>query len=266
LARTRAPSRKTKPSGDEAGLWDSPRALTMIADCILLIAAAALGYALVITFTRMPVMPLNTVLIKSAPTNVTTAQIEDAARRSITGNFLTTDVEHARAVFGKLPWVRSASVRRAWPGSIEIELEEHEAVARWWVPESTQARMMNTHGELFVAEHDSSLPLFIGPDEHAAHMLQRYAEWSGALSPLTLRIKKIALTRREAWQLFLDDSSRIELGREDDKNPISARLARYVTTQPGVQRDAMQKIIYADLRYNNGYAIRMTGTDLQDRP
>jgi cell division protein FtsQ len=97
LARTRAPSRKTKPSGDEAGLWDSPRALTMIADCILLIAAAALGYALVITFTRMPVMPLNTVLIKSAPTNVTTAQIEDAARRSITGNFLTTDVDVVRA-------------------------------------------------------------------------------------------------------------------------------------------------------------------------
>ena len=116
----------------------------MIADCILLLAAAALGYALVIAFTRMPVMPLNTVLIKSAPTNVTTAQIEDAARRAITGNFLTTDVEHAREVFGKLSWVRSASVRRAWPGSIEIELEEHEAVARWWVPESMQARMMNT--------------------------------------------------------------------------------------------------------------------------
>jgi cell division protein FtsQ len=96
-------------------------------------------------------------------------------------------------------------------------------------------------------------------------MLQRYAEWSGALAAdapdkkdRTDPPRGLATVARRQQP----DRTRAR-GRQ---GPISARLARYVTTQPGVQRDAMQKIIYADLRYNNGYAIRMTGTDLQDRP
>jgi cell division protein FtsQ len=86
------------------------------------------------------------------------------------------------------------------------------------------------------------------------------------LSPLQRHIDKLVLTRREAWQLLLDDGSRLELGREDEKLTIAQRLARYVTTQPAVLRKGEQKIIYADLRYPNGYAIRMNGTENQDRP
>ena len=266
MAKSASPRRKVAQRAEDGGLWDSPRALTMIADSLLLLAGAALAWALVLAFSRLPLLPLRAVTLDQAPAHITTAQIEDAARRAVTGSFLTTDIEHAREVFEQLPWVRNASVRRVWPGFIEVALEEHEAAARWWVPDNTPARMLNTHGELFAADHQNTLPLFIGPDEHAPQMLARFNEWSQTLAPLERRIDKLAMTRREAWQLLLDDGSRIELGREDDKAPISSRLARYVSTQPAVQREGAQKILYADLRYPNGYAIRMTGTELQERP
>lgn len=266
----RTPSRKNAAQrrniGDGGGgLWDSPRALTMIADVILLLAGAALGYALVLVVTRMPVLPLQTITLARPPAHLTTAQIEDAARRAVNGTFLTTDIDRARSVFEELPWVRNASVRRVWPGSIEVDLEEHQAAARWWVADNTPPRMVNAQGELFMAEHDPQLPLFIGPDEHAASMLERLVEWTHALSPLELRIRKLALTRREAWQLVLDDGSRIELGREEEKQPIAARLARYVSTRPELLRQGLQKVIYADLRYPNGYAVRALGTEHQER-
>lgn len=266
MARRAPARRKPGAPADEGGLWDSPRALTMIADCILLLAGAALIYALVLGVTRLPLLPLQAVTLDRAPAHLTSAQIEDAARRAVNGNFLTTDIERAREVFEQLPWVRNASVRRVWPGFIEVELEEHRAAARWWVPDNTPARMVNTQGELFAADHDRTLPLFIGPDEQASTMLQRHLEWSATLSPLQRRIDKMALTRREAWQLLLDDGSRIELGRDDDKTPIAARLTRYVTTQPAVSREGAQKILYADLRYPNGYAIRTGSTATQERP
>ena len=120
-ARNKAAQRR-----DDGGLWDSPRALTMIADVILLLASATIGYALVIMVTRMPVLPLQSVTLTRAPANVSAAQIEDAARRAVTGSFLTTDIERARTVFESLPWVRQATVRRVWPGSLEIDIEEHE--------------------------------------------------------------------------------------------------------------------------------------------
>lgn len=261
MARQTPTRRKPAAQTDEGGLWDSPRALTMIADSILLLAGAALAYALVLAVTRLPLLPLQAITLDHAPAHLTAAQIEDAARRAVNGNFLTTDIERARSVFEQLPWVRNASVRRVWPGFIEVELEEHQAAARWWVPDNTPTRMLNTHGELFTAEHDGALPLFIGPDEHAPTMLQRLVEWSETLSPLQRRIDKMALTRREAWQLLLDDGMRIELGRDDDSTPIVNRLARYVSTQPAVSREGARTIIYADLRYPNGYAIRT-----QERP
>ncbi len=262
------PSKRNKPGrrGDDAGLWHSPRALTMIADSILLLAIVALGYAAVLMLMRMPLLPLQAVSLQRAPAHVSTAQIEDAARRAVTGNFLTTDIKRAKVVFEQLPWVRSASVRRVWPGFIEVELEEHQAVARWGGADNTPSRMVNTHGELFDAEHDASLPLLVGPDEHAGTMLARFAEWTRTLSPLQRHIQKLAMTRREAWQLLLDDGSRIELGREDEKHPLTSRLKRYVTTQPAAQREGASRIFYADLRYPNGYAIRMNGTELQERP
>jgi cell division protein FtsQ len=262
-AKSRKPATQRR---DEGGLWDSPRALTMIADIILLLASAALGYALVLLVTRMPVLPLHSITLTHSPEHVTTAQIEDAARRAVTGSFLTTDIDQARAVFEALPWVRSASVRRVWPGAIEINLEEHVAAARWWVADNAPARMVNTHGELFVAEHEDRLPLFVGPDQYAAAMLARNEEWNRELARLQRHIRKLALTRREAWQLVLDDDSRIELGREDERTPISLRLERYVNTQPEVLRQDPQKVLYADLRYPNGYAIRMNGPLHQDKP
>jgi cell division protein FtsQ len=238
----------------------------MIADIILLLAGAALIYALALAITRLPLFPLQAITLSQAPARLTTAQVEDAARRAVNGNFLTTDIERTREVFEQLPGVRQASVRRVWPGSIEVELEEHQAAARWWVPDNTPSRMLNTHGELFPAEHDRALPLFIGPDEHAPTMLQRFIAWTGTLSPLQRRIDKLTLSRREAWQLLLDDGTRIELGRDDDKAPIAARLARYVSTQPAVSREGAHTIIYADLRYPNGYAIRTRSSATQERP
>lgn len=259
-ARDKSPQRR-----DEGGLWDSPRALTMIADVILLMASAAIGYALVLLFTRMPVLPLQSITLTRAPAHLTSAQIEDAARRAVTGSFLTTDIDRARSVFEGLPWVRQANVRRVWPGSLEVDLEEHEAVARWWTADNTPPRMVNAQGELFPAEHESALPLFVGSDDKAAGMLTRHVEWTGLLAPMDRRIRKLVLTRREAWQVQLDDGTRLELGREDDKHPLTERLARYVNTQADL-RQGGQKVIYADLRYTNGYAVRMSSTENQDKP
>lgn len=266
MARKPAARKASAQRREDGGLWDSPRALTLIADAILLLASVAIGYAAVVFVTRMPVMPLQAVTLTRAPANLSSAQIEDAARRAVNGSFLTTDIERARSVFESLPWVRHATVRRVWPGSLEIDLEEHVPVARWWVPDNAPQRMVNVQGELFFADHQSALPLFAGPDERSATMLARHLEWTDKLAPLHRQIRKLTLTRREAWQLQLDDGARLELGRDDERLPIAERLERYVTTQPEVLKQGGQKVIYADLRYPNGYALRLSSTEHQEKP
>jgi cell division protein FtsQ len=66
----------------------------------------------------------------------------------LTGNFFTVNLDATRAAFERMPWVRSASLRRLWPDGVELSIEEHRAVARW-TPQDGESRLVNRQGEVF---------------------------------------------------------------------------------------------------------------------
>jgi cell division protein FtsQ len=147
------------------GFWDRPPLLNLTADLLLLFAVLTLAYALVTAAVRLPFFPLKQVVVVSALEQVTSIQIEYAAKSSLSGNFFTVDPDSVRSAFEKLPWVRKVSVRRRWPDGLELAIEEHVAAARWQNREN-EARLVNTRGEVFAASlpaENISLPLFGGP-------------------------------------------------------------------------------------------------------
>ena len=94
---------------------------------------------------------------------MTREQIDGVVRNAVSGNFFTVDLEATRKAFVKLPWVRTASVRRIWPQGLEVTLEEHMALARW-----AGGALVNFQGEIFNAASDEPLPEFEGPEEAQA--------------------------------------------------------------------------------------------------
>ena len=76
---------------DQRGLAIGPDRRTALRQGPLLLVAL-----LVLGVTRLSLLPLQAVTLDRAPAHLTTAQIEDAARRAVNGNFLTTDIERAR--------------------------------------------------------------------------------------------------------------------------------------------------------------------------
>jgi cell division protein FtsQ len=251
----RAPARPQ----ERPGLWDRPGVLNLISDVLLLVAAVALGYALVVWFLSRPLFPLREVVVLTPPAQVTTAQLEYAARSAIRGNFFSVDLEAVRAMFEKLPWVRRAEVRRRWPDVLELRLEEHQAVAYWTVSESGDSQLVNRQGEVFVAASNAQLPAFSGPQGSARYLLARYADFSRALAPLGRRLVGLAVSAREAWQLRLDDGMVIVLGRDQEKAPIDARISRFVSAWPQAQEKIGLQVAVADLRYPSGFALTPVG-------
>jgi cell division protein FtsQ len=66
------------------------------------------------------------------------------------------------------------------------------------------------------------------------------------------------LSRREAWQVKLDDGLVIELGRDEAKHPLTERLARFVTYfGPALEKTRLAGVAVADMRYPNGFALRV---------
>lgn len=239
-----------------AGLWDRPALLGAIADVLLVLGSAALAYALVLGILRLPLFPLRELVVVTPIRQVTAAQLAYAARSSLAGNFFTVDLDKVRATFEKLPWVRHAEVRRRWPGTLELEVEEHNAAAYWRVVDAGETRLVSELGEVFVAASNATLPVFSGPEGSALLLLERYREFNRAVAPLGRSLDGLALSPRLAWQIRLDDGMVIELGHDEPKAPVAERLARFVGVYSEAVQRLGQRVAVADLRYPNGFALR----------
>jgi cell division protein FtsQ len=189
--------------------------------------------------------PLTRVELKGALEKTTTVELESALPRAA-GNFFAADLPAIRARLERLPWVRRVAVRRVWPGRLEISIEEHVALARW-----NDDALVNTHGERFPGKTQEPLPLFIGPAGSQAEVARRYASFGAIVAPLGTKIERVTLSPRHAWQLRLANGLHLALGRDADL--AETRLRRFVEVYPGGKSGNE----YVDLRYPNGFAVRV---------
>jgi cell division protein FtsQ len=193
--------------------------------------------------------PVSEVELKGNLKHTTKAEIEAALPRA-SGNLLALDLAELRAGVERLPWVRRVSVRRAWPGRLEVFVEEHVVLARWG-----DDRLVNTHGETFSARSKEALPAFIGPGGSAAEVTRRYRRFAEIVAPLGTSVERIVLTPRHAWQLRLGNGLHLMLGRDADL--AEARLQKFVQAHPATLARSGKKHEYVDLRYPNGFALRV---------
>jgi cell division protein FtsQ len=256
MAKARGNTR-TEP-GSSDGFWDRPVLINLLADLLLLAGGALLAWTGAMALQRLPVFPLKQLVVATPLDQVSRAQIEHTARSALSGNFFTVNLETAQTAFERMPWVRSASLRRRWPDGIELELEEHRVAARW-TPQDGESRLVSTRGEVFLASSSEPLPAFAGPEGSASRVLARYQQFSDGLTTIGRKLVAIHLSAREAWQLKLDDGVLLELGRDQPKHPLAERLNRFTSHYVAVSNSAknrLQTIGVVDMRYPNGFALR----------
>ncbi|WP_284155339.1 cell division protein FtsQ/DivIB [Sulfuricystis multivorans] len=263
-------SKRGKPriaNAEPAGLWHQPALMHLIADVLFALGIVGLGWAALVSLQRLPLFPLREVVLTAAPQHVGVAQLAHAARTSASGNFFTVDLAAVQAGIEALPWVRRAAVRRHWPDGLMVTLEEHEAVAQWRHLNGEKG-LINTFGEVFDAEPPEDapfLPLLSGPPKTAAEILRRLAIFDGQLAPLGRHVTALTLSPRRAWHLELDDGVTIELGRDEERQPLNARLTRFVAHYPDIKAH-FGSIRGADMRYPNGFALIGAGRPVEPLP
>ena len=208
-----------------------------------LLAGALAALIWLLTPERFPFARVEVVgtLKNTAPAHV------EAAISKISGNFFALDLAEVRERVERLPWARRVAVRRVWPATLEVTVEEHVALARWG-----DDALVNTHGERFSAKAVEPLPLFTAPGGSAAEVTRRYRRFTQIVEPLGTGIERVVLTQRHAWQLKLGNGMHIMLGRDADL--AEERLRRFVDAYPSVRKKQHE---YVDLRYPNGFALRV---------
>ncbi len=252
----RRPMAATMPGTLVLSLWDKAQLMLWCANFLYALAAILLIYAVLFLMIHLPLFPLKHVEVKGDLQHVTYQQVSYIVTREFKGNFFTLNLAQVGKGFQKLPWVRNVSLRRQWPDTLEVTLEEHGVLARW-----SSGGLVNTRGELFEAASSSELPVLSGPAGSSREVAEQYGQFKIALAPLKLKPVSVTMSDRHAWQLKLDNGLTLELGRDQP----GARLSKFVRVYDATITRMPHQVVYVDLRYPNGFAVRFLASDTMPR-
>ena len=219
---------------------------------LVLVAVVASSVPLGMRWLADPLrFPLSVVEVRGEFQFLENEQLQAAVAPHATGGFFTVDVDAVRAAAEQLPWVYKVSVRRIWPATLRLLIEEQQPIARWG-----ERGYLNRFGEPFLPEEPvdklQELPWLAGPDGHEIKVLEYYLKVAQALGPLGMQVARLELDGRRAWHLQMHQGVQLELGRSDTWQ----RLQRFVRAYPEVFVGREEQLQRVDLRYSNGFSVR----------
>jgi len=231
----------------------------------VLLLGCAVAFMLVLGswMSRLPLFALTKVTVDGELARVDTVALRTKVAPVLVGNFFTMDLQAVRRAFEQVPWVRSVQVQREFPHALRVRVREQDAAALWG--EADSGTLVNREGEVFEADpaalEDERLARLVGPREQSAPMLAMLGQLAPALEPLQRPVESLALSAHGSWRVQLENGAALELGT-GEAPVLLARLKRLTDTLAGVaqrQGRRVTQLEYADLRYANGYALRLQG-------
>jgi cell division protein FtsQ len=193
--------------------------------------------------------PIDAVVINGAFERVTAVELEDLLTKHLQTGFLGADLGAIRAEVTGIPWVANATVRRRWPGSIEVGIVEQRPAATWG-----ERGLLNTDGELFVdnATHVlAELPKLQGPAGSEQRVAEMYFNVDKRLQQYGIAAHAVSLDKRGAWELQLSNGISVRLGAK----AVGDRLDRFFAALDSAVTLKLEQVDYIDMRYPNGFAI-----------
>lgn len=229
-------------------MWDKPQLLLWLANLLTALALLLLFYSLLFLTVHSPLFPVKRIKVDGNLEHITREQLQYIVKNEVKGTFFTLNLDKTRQAFEKLPWVRKVEVRRRWPDKLEVNIEEHRAIARWG-----NSGLLNGHGERFDAASNDDLPVLEGPEGTEKEMVDGLVALTAALQPIGRKPTHVWLSDRRAWRMQLDKQLIVEIGRDSARE----RVGRFVTAYSHSLARLRQPFEYVDLRYPNGFAVRL---------
>jgi cell division protein FtsQ len=230
-----------------------------------LVVAAVIGSLAVAAWwlVRHPMFAVSRITVTGDTAHNSAATLRANVAPKLAGNFYTVDLALARAAFEGVPWVRRASVRREFPDRLRVVLQEHQPVA-FWGPES-ESRLLNSFGEVFEANvgdvENDDLPRLGGPDRQSGDILAMYRLLKVPFALLDNELVELQLSPRGSWRAQLGSGAVLELGsgKPDEVLQRTQRFVHTLTQVSGRYGRRADALLSADLRYPEGYALRLRG-------
>jgi cell division protein FtsQ len=214
---------------------------------LLLGVAGGVGYGWI--YIHKPhTFPIREVKVAGVYHYVSPGTLQNVMMPYVENGFFNVNVVGAKMALAKIPGIDSAEVRRVWPGTVEVSLQEEKAVAKWG-----NHQLLSHDGEVFQPLEVfglEGLPMLIGDIKDSHKILRMYDEIKKML-PQDKHIVKLQFTGNQ-WQVFFIKGPSVVLGSKD----IQKRLSTFLHYAPIVEKESADKEIqFIDMRYPSGFAV-----------
>ncbi|MGD2117478.1 MAG: cell division protein FtsQ/DivIB [Chromatiales bacterium] len=193
-------------------------------------------------------LPMKLVRIEGELKYLKLKDLENAVAGKVSGGFFSIDLQAVQNAARQLPWLQQISVKRVWPNTLVLVVEERVAVARWG-----DKQLVTANGEVFDSQDTgpADLPLLDGPIELAPLLVQRMRSETQRFADLGLQLQQMNVNARGSWQIEFRNGLQVALGQEDVMLKLN-RLARHIKRLDRM-KGMPQRI---DLRYRHGMAVK----------
>jgi cell division protein FtsQ len=234
-------------AGTAADSVQSP-VLRLLGWCVavLLIAAALLPLAPRLGGPRTAL----TLEVGGELTRISADDVRRVVAPRLDADFYELDLTAVRSAVEALPWVARARVERAWPATVRVHVQEHQALARWG-----DRALLSDQDVVFtppaVPGDLAGMPRLAGPAGQQAVVREAYQGLRAQLADTPFAPVALEQNARGEWTARTEQGIELRLGRGAPLDAV-ARLAGPVRT---ALEGRLQEVTYVDLHYINGFAV-----------
>jgi len=215
--------------------------ISVVVGFIVLVGAGAYGARYVYT------LPVEQLVISGTTEHVPADLIETLVAPTLAGGFFAADLDAIRGDLERIPWVYRVAVRRQWPETVVVTVEEQRPIARWG-----NQGFLNHEGAYFAGDQSAMfdpLPQLAGPDFSAGDIMRHYQQVEGLLQDTGLQV--VSLEQDEIGQidLVLDNGIGIAFGADNFLKRVQRFIVLWERHLNGEQ------VARIDMRYSNGAAV-----------
>ena len=192
--------------------------------------------------------PLRNLRVEGRFEHVSAEQVRHEVIPFARTGFFGVDLSGVRSALISMPWVRDVRLRRAWPGTLTVHIEEQQVIANW-----RGKGMVNAQGRLFYPASGvdvAKLPVVDIPAKNGQIEIGGFLELMELTARSGFRVRSFTQDSRGAVIMTLGNGMELRLGHKRQ----ARRLQRFLGFFPSI--DDAGRIASVDLRYSNGFAVR----------
>ncbi|NQD37017.1 FtsQ-type POTRA domain-containing protein [Permianibacter sp. IMCC34836] len=228
--------------------------LPFVSALLLLIGATVLVLTLQQRYRDSDSWQLQRVRVEGAMRQVKSAEVLAAMQVQAGMTLAALDLRQLHERVAALPWVKSVSLRRVYPGELQVTVVERTPWLRL-----NQDELIDTDGNPYAPANVAAfghLALLRSSHGQLEQAVAQFVGGNDQLKPLGLTIVELDLNGRGALMMTLNNKLQLMFGRDD----WDGRLQRFMSLYPGLVADGNVPT-YIDLRYDTGFAVAWPQTE-----